>query len=502
MKAFINVDTQPVGMYVTEGRVLDKTPMGKSGHWLCRKDFPYLPIFNWIQITPDNQVVLSSTSSEISNIDNSHCGYNLTKYTEDVMKKSKIDISSNDLLMGPVNLMFNFTGVSLTITSHSGIPKSYAPLTLTSLPDLSGKLVLVTIHTLNTTRSMSHAYGYNNVYLKDLREKLAGKQDPVSVELKSIYDYVLSCLDLGKGMYEKISSDTYKVATMSVIDANEVFRVNKAETFSVNNKRIEVSREHILNAPLHEVFSEDYMHDRKIMSSIREHGVSCFIVDNSSLIGERYINYAGTVRNVPRVTDSYKQNGFYLLSVDASKVMEPEVFVPIGEIDKLEYIFKTHEEALVGANLKAQYADKLESLKMTQNLDSFNAKSEYEKQLRELDLEAKRNALQFEEIRAKNQLELEAQKADMTRQELQRKLDYEALVTQLKVENEKRKQDTETHKFSYDQTRHHMDSSSLYMKKEYEQGKYERDSTIETIKTVGAVAGLVAGGYVLFKKFS
>ena len=139
---------------------------------------------------------------------------------------------------------------------------------------------------------------------------------------------------------------------------------------------------------------------------------------------------------------------------------------------------------------------------MTQNLDSFNAKSEYEKQLRELDLEAKRNALQFEEIRAKNQLELEAQKADMTRQELQRKLDYEALVTQLKVENEKRKQDTETHKFSYDQTRHHMDSSSLYMKKEYEQGKYERDSTIETIKTVGAVAGLVAGGYVLFKKFS
>ena len=47
-----------------------------------------------------------------------------------------------------------------------------------------------------------------------------------------------------------------------------------------------------------------------------------------------------------------------------------------------------------------------------------------------------------------------------------------------------------------------MDTRQLDTKSHYEERKFERDNTIETLKTVGAVVGLIAGGMVFYNKMS
>ena len=83
-----------------------------------------------------------------------------------------------------------------------------------------------------------------------------------------------------------------------------------------------------------------------------------------------------------------------------------------------------------------------------------------------------------------------------------RKARHEETMLQLKRDSESAKRQTEDHKFNYERNRYQMDNLSLYSKREYEVGKYERDSTIETIKTVGGIVGLLAGGVVLYGKLA
>ena len=55
-------------------------------------------------------------------------------------------------------------------------------------------------------------------------------------------------------------------------------------------------------------------------------------------------------------------------------------------------------------------------------------------------------------------------------------------------------------KTSYDDYKYRMDTRHLDTKTHYEERKFERDNTIETLKTMGAVAGLVAGGMMFYNK--
>jgi hypothetical protein len=501
-KRYLGTKAEVVGMYITDTQNLN-TNSGGSSHWMGNADMPYLPLLNYISIAPDDQVRLASAQGIGKDITTYNTHYGMRKFTNEVVKSSKLPVAMNDLLVGPVNLAFNFTERKLTLTSSSGIPKSFTPLSLDSLAQFKGKLILMSIHTLNSMESIEHQFGELK-YIRTLRERLIGKADFASKELIDIYDYVIKCVGADKGLPAFALSDTYKVATMVAVDVEELVRKEGCDSIYLVGKRIDISLENIVKVSPHEALIQEYVQDKVVMDTIRANGFACYIVDTDSSIGERYMNLAGMVVKVPKLKDRDKVDGFFLMSLDANKRLSADNFTPLEEVKagKLRFLYASIEEAEVGADMKNQYADQLEMLKLEKLSEGIALKSQHERDMRELEQLSRKRSNDIEQEHRARINELDAQRLKMNEEDTRRKLDFEETVRQMKADSESKKQATEFSKFNFDQNRYQMDNSSLFMKRNYEEGKYERDSTIETIKTVGAVAGLIAGGYVLFKKFS
>ena len=57
-------------------------------------------------------------------------------------------------------------------------------------------------------------------------------------------------------------------------------------------------------------------------------------------------------------------------------------------------------------------------------------------------------------------------------------------------------------KTQYERERHMYDLRMHDNKTRYEESKYKKDAFVETLKTVGAVAGVAAAGILLYKKLT
>lgn len=500
-KIYIYQKPEPIGMYITDGTTLSHGG-GAPSYWITHKQMPYLPILSCLHISTDNEIRLASGESISSDITSYNETYRLIKMDEDVVKKSKLDITSNDLFIGPIQIGLNFTGKRITVTDREGIPKSFAPLSFRGFSDLDGKFVIISVRTVNSTNSIHNQYGLTN-YIKILKSKLAGKLDRRSIELHDVYDYILNCHNSKSAGSILDVSDTYKVAFMTIIDVDRHIQNTEGKScLYLQNKDIEITYSDIINAPMHDMFTYNYSNDPVVMSNIRENGFSCFIVDNHDEIGERYINFAGEAKKVPKMKSNDKLSGFYSVSIDADKTMQLDNFTKMEDIDKVNYLYKSIEEATNGANIREQYSNEVEIQKLDKVSETIKLKSAYEARL--IELEERRRKEEFEHKNRMAELAEIERKRRIESDELERKRtrEFEEMMLKFKLQTEERKQRTEDHKFNYDANRFHMDNTSLYVKREYEQAKYERDSTIETIKTVGAIAGLIAGGYALYSKFS
>ena len=511
-KSYANSKSEIIGMYVTDATTLAHHK-GAESYWITHKDFKYLPILRMFNVSRDNEVRLASGERISEDITTYNQNYRLTMMNEKLVEKTKINTTSNDTQVGVIMAALNFTGKRVTIVDHLGFPKSHAPLKLEPMDHYQGKLLLITLHTFNSKENMHRVYGLTN-YIKQLRDRLVGKEDFRSKENLKMYDYILECYANAKTGVILDATDTYKVATLNVLDSDRLVGFGEeSNTFHISNLGIEISFCEILNAPMHDVFSQNYSLDTQVMDTIREHGRSYFIVDNHDKIADRYMYSAGKVVKVPKQKNPNRLCGFYHMHIDGRKSLTADDFTPIESIDTLEFLYRTEEEALYGANKKDVYKDEIELKKLDKLNESLERKTEVEitstelfKQRQEFEFLFKKRMAEMEE---ENRIKQQAREEEDRKRRLQieeedrrRKAAYEESMLQLKREAEYRKQQTEDHKFNYDKNRYHMDNLSLYSKRDYEVGKYERDSTIETIKTVGGIVGLVAGGVVLYGKMA
>jgi hypothetical protein len=86
-------------------------------------------------------------------------------------------------------------------------------------------------------------------------------------------------------------------------------------------------------------------------------------------------------------------------------------------------------------------------------------------------------------------------KASDERKTLDTKRNLERFKTEYEISSIHAKRD-------YDSHRYEMERRSNQYKANYEETRYERDTFLEGLKVIGAVAGVVAGGYVLYSKMS
>ena len=147
------------------------------------------------------------------------------------------------------------------------------------------------------------------------------------------------------------------------------------------------------------------------------------------------------------------------LNINDDCSINVEEHYTLEELDKSNFIYKTIEEAETGADKTTLLAQ--------------------QNKARELELQSKTIENQNASILLK--------KADFEEKSLLLKQKYEEMKTKLE-------ESALLEKFFYDKNHYKM-------KNDYEEDKYKRDTTVETLKTIASVAGVIATGYVIIKQF-
>lgn len=473
---FINRVPEMASVYLTDGATIAPTQKGQN-YWLAETS-RFLPILNMMQFTDRAELRLADTEQTGNDIETYNAKTNPYTLNKNIVDRNRLDVSVGDLLVGGVRLILNFMDTPVTVKTRTDIPKLYLPLVSTQLDDYRGKLIVLSFHTFNTPQMIKDITGIAN-YFDNLRNEKSSQGEGNTTPVKML-DYLSRCWkefkpDTSKGVIPNsvklamIHSYSYSDFTHEGVSYEDLYCAESGLLICKTVKVLEMSK--------HPKLSDNMLANKQIVQSLRDNGVSCFIVDNEKLISERFINFAGQIRQIPNIVDKHKLQGLYITSIDGDKSLGADSFVPIDKIDESPYIFRSQEEALFGADIRTQTSQTHELNKLELGIESTRLKHQYEERIRQMDMDARKRQVEFDAASKK----MEAQ--------------YQQSLQSIRMNTEERKDRSVHDKFKFEV----MGMESKYR---YENDKYERDSTIETMKTVGSIAGLMAGGYVLFKQLS
>lgn len=466
---------EPVGMYITDAGTLG-TFTGAPSYWSSLKENRYLPLLDLVSIKSNNE--LRFTTGE--NINDDIVAYNehtsSQRPNRHILNTAKLNITANDLFVGGITICLNFTKYNVTIVSELGIPKMYKPLENEKFPEYDGEVVFFRIHTVNSPNSVKSVYGMTN-YLETIRSHRGGGSSDKEREFTEILNFIINNLHSNKNVNDAIHSDTVKIVTTFMVREEELMLHGKRNDVYIQNKGLLLSLLNPVEVSPHPAFKDALTNDKDVLEAIKANGVACFIIDNDDSISDRYFNFAGQVIKIPKLKSKENVNGLYVGSIDSAKNFTMENLTDLEKIDQNKYVYRSAEEALDGADLKTKYMEESEMRKIIRAEEAQSSKLEFEERYRKLDEESRKRI---------NELEEESR---------QSKLKHDDELRKMNLQLERLKADGNVQK-------HGLETDTMYRKNQYESSKFERDNFIETIKTVGAIAGLALGVFALMSKFS
>ena len=461
-----------VGMYLSEyGNIYND--MNKRT-FINKDEFAgYIPVLNLFSINSNEDVKFADGLNKDNEIVSYNRAISSQKLGPTIARKKKLDVTHNDLVVGPVYLFLNFTRYNVTVTEKGEFRKTFLPLVNDKLQEFSGKLIVLTIRNFNSPKLIQDITGSSN-YLETLYEKLKMRSTDELEEVKEVLLYLKENWSNAKFTDSMSVSNSIKVVSSIEVDENEL-SADSEKTVYLSSRNLLISLETILDVPEHPETTNSLLGTREIQSLVKNNSFICYIVDNGDFLGDRYINIAGVVKRINKTKNPSLVNGLYMITTDDRGESHSEIVCKIEDIDKSDYVYKSVEEANIGANRKDQYRDtvdlakrELEALKVDKNTEILELKAHFEKELRNQSLE------------------------------------HEKRMSELKLEQERKKASREEHalrlKSEYEEDKYYLDRRSHMSKVDYEERKYERDNTLEVIKTIGGIAGLIAGGFVLYGK--
>lgn len=414
--------------------------------------------------------------------------------SRNIKESKKLDVSINDINIGSTDLVFNFTDFNIVTYNKYNIPMMLAPLDNKILRDkYRGKIVFMTIHRLNNPAIVSDMAGINKNYIKDIKEKTRYRK----LVNSKFNDFckVIDFADLAWDDVDYLSQDykcnTIKVVTIGMLDGDRLINNNVTTSILIMNKDILITRDNLFsykeNPSLNNEVDITAFKDKIIPNSR-----FLYIIDNDDNIGDRYYNVNGLTERIPKIKNSqHAGNGLYNATFTEDFNIKIEEYVPIEKLDEVKYVYRTREEAEYGANKVELYNQQIK---------------QKEAKLKETEMHYKQMELELQNTIIKNKEEYERlshevkKEQDLFKKEQDRlKAEYDDRVRQKEEDYLKLK-----HKLDRGSGRNKLkqDKESYRMKNEYDNIKYKRDSTLETIKTVAAVAGVIATGFVLYNKLS
>jgi hypothetical protein len=377
--------------------------------------------------------------------------------------------------------------MNLVVFNKYNIPHLLTPLDNKVLKDkYRGKVIFVTIHRLSNPNVVSDIYNNNKNYLTMLKESTKFKKNINNKydEFTKVVTFAEKCWDETDYLSSDYRCNSIKIITVFAIDDSKLLPGNEESftTLVVPNKNLLITRDTMFayqeNPSIHNdvdlsQFKNDIIPGTDFM----------YIIDNDDLLAERYFNQFGETKKVPKFKSKQQQiSGLYVVTIQENFTLKVDKFYKIEDIDTCDFIYRTQEEADQGADKTALFAQ----------------------QIREKELTMQHTIVQARE-----------KEAGMQQNLLQTKEKYELTVLELKKENERIKSESERLSKENDikftelkreiervgmTDKVHYERNHYGMKNDFERESYRRDSSLETLKTVGGICGVLATGVMIYGK--
>lgn len=439
----------------------------------------FIPIVNEFSI-PDTTALefknIHDVNLSINEYDRSSNGRNLA---EKVIKNKKIDVTHNDVNVGTTTIVLNFTDTPITCYNSLNLPTILYPLQTTKLKDRwHGKIIIIQIHRLMSPASYNFFAGATHdeevrkvSYLIDILNKNKYVPTDESQRMPSREGYSLKIIDFAQKFWDSIDyfdpdfkASTIKVVTSSILP-DESFRTETTFTdgkycrIFIPNLQLYFIKGCVVGNERTPALNQD--EEYHIFKKFIIPGTKfLYIVDKQNKIGDRYYNIGGQVEKVVRCNKfKHHDDGLFLAHFDEDYSLIKTAKIDLDKIDEVPSIYKTQEEARIGADKTKQYEDELRLRKNELEADLLNLKAKYTRELQENE----KRFLQF-----KHELETNS---------LREKYNYEQYNNRMKNYFDERK----------------------YVRDDI---RYERDSFLETLKTVASVCGVLASGYLVVTKLA
>lgn len=471
------------------------------------KNFNQFPVMDLFKFNEKEDIYFTDGLSISNNIPVRRVPDNnmLTEITN--TRKPQIRPCGNDLLISPVTIALNFTPTPVTFVEQNGFRKTIRPISGRNFTAYSGNLYIFTLYSFNSIDDIEKLTEHGN-YISELLER----QDRFGL---NEYKEVKSCLEeikillLSKDFKKTVADHggTYKVVTSMRIN-DSILDDHGEKGIYVRSKKLLISRKDIVrtdNNPSGSC-SLSTIDMKQILNS---NSFSCYINDPDDKITDRYISVAGKVIKVSRVKNKDMPTGIYAIYTNEKSQPEIELVFGLDKIDECEFIFRTREEAIAGADKKGMQEERLMLERNKHELEKNRSEIERlaeEKAMREAKLKYELEKLQAEEslrkIDAEYKLRLNAATIEANEQKLRHDKELAELKRKMEEDSAKANEESMNFKTQYERERHMYDLRMHDNKTRYEESKYKKDAFVETLKTVGAVAGVAAAGILLYKKLT
>lgn len=481
----IDCKFKPVSLWLCDVQELNRDPNARA-HWVTSTQaaMPYLPLVNLIGVNDS----VKFTDSERTDMDVSTYNQNATgkRLNPVVIQSSRLRVGGMDLVAGDIYLFLNFTTTAMSVMTSTNI-QHYQGLSCDRFKEFRDRVFVIRVSTVASPTVADKVHGVNNYFdrMIDLHCAVRSKR---SEEYRAMMLFASECWNLHCNSSTQTQGNSLKIASVTELSPSVVHSIKDGQQVILKEIDFRVMSTPVAMNTANPVFEENLTHSSDIVTSFRDHAFSCFIVDNTSAITDRFYNFMGKAVLIPKIKDSSLVEGLYTVAADKSSSLRPEDVTPLSEIDKLPYVYASLQEAAEGVDLT--------SLSKRQHEEAIAA------QTRENNLQAMRFARERSELEHKLSIEREESASRMREREAEHKRELDAMdrahkaeVARLGIDHKRAE-----HDFAYD--KYNMDRSSLFTKSTYEEGKFKRDSTIETIKTAGSLAALAVAGMMAYKRFA
>lgn len=447
----------------------------------------YLPVIQQFDINPtagikfcyyevkkglnsDSAIIQTNVSKDIEDYDPNNSRKNLHI---NVRKENKFIIEKGGLSLGPALIVANFTTEPITVYDHLNGSTVFHPVEQNRLTKaFEGKIIVFAIHRITTPTNHSRATGVSGNYLKDYldhhkfnpseMDKLPGDKFHQSLKLRY---FVSQAWDSFIEKNEDTDVPEIKAITMGVLTPRMFIDDTTEEEVSVFFRDLDLYFTKSKNfVPIINPACSRSSDFAELKENVVPGSPCIFMVDPDNEMKPRYYSLHNKVHMVPKIKSKSRERGLWIGKFDKNFDVVEAYHIPVNEINTVDFLFEHQDEARDACNLRE--------------------KRERDLKDREASFRERENELKLERAQFEHDSKIKLRKMEEEHAAFKHKLEQESLNSKAAYDwsSNSMKQHFDERKYARDDIRH------------------ERDSSLETLKTVAAVAGVVATGFVIIKQ--